>query len=199
MRLARSALLVFAVLAVTAAPVLGFTVAPSSGAAIAAPAAPGSGDVAPFDVLPYLLPAIGAIRIKATADLAKKFVRNASAASGDYTAGVQAAGGDWEANARAGAGNYQTGVQQAITDGRFERGIAAAGQAKYVQRASTLGAQRFPTGVGAAEGDWSKGTQPYLDALKSIELPPRRPKGDPSNLARAAAVATKLRAMKTGK
>ena len=140
-----------------------------------------------------------AIRIKDTGALAKKFVQRAGAAQGEYKSGVEASGPDWETNTRAGAENFATGVQQAIVDKRFERGVAAAGAAKFVSRASTLGAQRYPTGVGAAEGDWSKGTQPYLDALKGMELPPRRPKGDPGNQARAQAVASRLRALKVGK
>lgn len=140
-----------------------------------------------------------AIRIKDTGSLAKKFVQRASAASGDYAEGVRAAGQDWESNTRAASDNYAAGVQQAIGDGRFARGVAEAGAGKYVGRASTLGAQRFPTGVGAAEGDWSRGAAPYLDALKGMELPPRRPKGDPGNQARANAVAARLRAIKVGK
>jgi hypothetical protein len=40
--------------------------------------------------------------------------------------------------------------------------------------------------------------QPYLDTLKGMELPPRRPKGDPGNQARANAVASRLRAQKVG-
>jgi hypothetical protein len=140
-----------------------------------------------------------AIRVKDTGSLAKKFVQRAGAAGGDYKTGVEASGQDWEAGARAGAANYEAGVQQSIADKRFERGVAAAGAGKYVQRASTLGAQRFPTGVAAAEGDWAKGAAPYLDAIKGMELPPRRPKGDPGNQQRAAAVAARLRQIKLGK
>jgi hypothetical protein len=145
------------------------------------------------------LGALGAIRIKDVGSLAKKFVRNAGAAAGDYTEGVKNAGSDWQAGAAAGADNYAAGTQAAIADGRFARGVAAAGSAKYVQRASVLGAQRYPTGVAAAEGDWSKGAQPYLQAIAGMTLPPRRPKGDPGNAARSQAVASALRAMKVGK
>lgn len=140
-----------------------------------------------------------AIRIKDTGTLAKKFVRNAGAAAGDYKDSVAQSGQDWEANTKAGADNWATGTQQAIADGRFARGVGNAGAAKFVARATTLGAQRYPTGVGAAEGDWAKGAQPYLDALKSIDLPLRRPKGDPQNQQRANVVAQKLRSMKVGK
>ena len=140
-----------------------------------------------------------AIRIKDTGSLAKKFVQRAGAATGDYKSGVEAAGADWESATKASGDNYATGVQQAIADKRFERGVGEAGASKFTARAGTLGAQRYPTGVGAAEGDWAKGAQPFLDALKGMDLPPRRPKGDPGNQARAQAVAIKLRAMKVGK
>lgn len=140
-----------------------------------------------------------AIRIKDTGSLAKKFVQRASAAAGDYKSGVEASGQDWESNTKASEDNYAAGVQAAIGDKRFGKGVANAGAAKFTSRAASLGAQRYPTGVGAAEGDWAKGSQPYLDALKSIDLPPRRPKGDPGNQARAQAVAVKLRMMKVGR
>lgn len=139
------------------------------------------------------------IRIKDTGSLAKKFVQRASAAAGDYKDGVAQAAGDWEANTRAAEENYRNGVTQAAADGRFGRGVAAAGGAKYQQRATTLGAQRYPTGVGASEGDWAKGAAPYLDALKGMQLSPRRPKGDPGNMARANEVAQRLRSMRVAK
>lgn len=158
-----------------------------------APTFPGSGAAALF----YGLAALGAIRIKDTGSLAKKFVQRAGAAGGDYTEGVKAAGQDWEAGAKAGEDNYKIAVTQAANEGRFGRGIAAAGSAKFVARASTLGAQRYPTGVQAAEGDWARGSQPYLDSLKSMELPPRRPRGQ--NADRANAVAQRLHQMRVGK
>jgi hypothetical protein len=180
-------------------PLLAAPVYRPGGPTIGAPAAAHS---LPAQVIAWLgggLAAIGAIRVKDTGALAKKFVRNASGASGDYTDGVKAAGGDWETNTKASEDNYKLGVTQAANDGRFGRGVAKAGAGKYTQRASTLGAQRYPTGVAAAEGDWAQGAQPYLQAIANMTLPPRRPKGDPGNQARANAVAAALRAMKVGK
>src|SRR5262245_33869117 len=139
------------------------------------------------------------MRIRDTASIAKKFVSRAAAAAGDYKTGVEAAGQDWQTNTERSGDNYAAGVQQAIGDKRFEKGVSAAGSAKFVQRASTLGASRFPVGVGAAEADFARGAAPYLDALKSMELPPRRPKGDPANQQRAQAVAMRLRAIKVGR
>jgi len=139
------------------------------------------------------------IRIKDVASLSSKFVQRAGAAGSDYAEGVKVAGQDWETGAAAGADNFAAGVQQAIADKRFERGVRNAGAAHYVKRAAELGAQRYPSGVQAAKEDWAAGSTPYLQALSGMDLPPRRPKGDPGNMARAQAVAARLRAIKVGK
>jgi hypothetical protein len=139
------------------------------------------------------------IRVKDAGSLAKKWVRNAGTAGPDYTAGVQAAGADWEANTRAAGDNYAQGVTAAIGDKRFERGVGAAGAAKYTGRASTLGAQRYGPGVQASEQEWAQKTQPFLQTIASLNLPVRRPKGDPGNMARSQAVAAALRAQAISK
>lgn len=140
-----------------------------------------------------------AIRVKDTAAIARKFVTRAAGAAGDYTEGVRAAGQDWAQNAAASAENFALGVQQAIADNRFRRGVEQAGPQKYVERASTLGAQRYPTGVQAAEGAFAREAAPFLDTIRNLSLPPRRPKGDPANMQRAAAVAEALRKAKVGR
>jgi hypothetical protein len=140
-----------------------------------------------------------AIRIKDVGQLAKKFVRNAGAASGDYKDGVEAAAQDWATNTAASGDNYSAGVQQAVADKRFEKGVSEAGAEKFRRNASTKGAQRYAPGVAAAEGDWARGAGPALDVLRNLNLPPRRPKGDPGNQARANAVAAALRAHKVGR
>lgn len=195
---ARFSLLLF-VLALGVGPAFSVTLHASAGPVIAAPAHSSAAPARPSALWLLGLGAFGAIRVKDIGSLAKKFTRNAGAAAGDYTEGVKSAGADWQANTAASADNFAAGVQAAISDNRFARGVAAAGSAKYTQRASTLGAQRYPTGVAAAEGDWAKGAQPYLQTIAGLVLPPRRPKGDPGNAARAQAVASALRAQKVGK
>lgn len=139
------------------------------------------------------------MRLKDIGSLAKKFVSRASTAGGDYTSGVQAAGPDWEARTRASEDAYKQGVTMAANEGRFLKGVSDAGAAKYVQRAATLGAQRYPTGVAAAEGDWAKGFAPFHQALQSMDLPPRGPRGTPQNQNISNAVAQRLAAIKRGK
>jgi hypothetical protein len=141
----------------------------------------------------------GAIRIKDTGSIAKKFVQRAGAASGDYAAGVQVAGQDWQTNTVNGKDNYVAGVQQAIADGRFEKGVSAAGAQKYVDNATKLGPQRYQTGVAQAESAYQRGVGPHLDMMKSLDLPPKGPKGSAQNQQRANIVATRNRALKLGK
>lgn len=183
---------------VAGGPLLAAPVVSPAGTTIGVPSGTPSPTRAIVALLVSGLAAFGTIRIKDTGALSKKFVQRASAAAADYKTGVEAAGTDWQARTAASGDNYTAGVQAAIGRKAFEKGVNEAGSAKYTTRAGTLGAQRYPSGVGAAEGDWAKGVQPYLDELKGMELPPRRPKGDPGNQARANAVATRLRARKIG-
>ena len=139
------------------------------------------------------------MRVKDAGTIAKKFVQRASVAGADYKAGVEASGADWLSQTAAAGPNYAAGVQASIADGRFETGVQRAGSAKFTQRAGTLGAQRYPQGVAASEAEFAKGIAPVLSTLASLQLPPRRPKGDPGNMARASAVAAALRALKVGR
>ena len=138
------------------------------------------------------------IPIKDTGSLAKKFVTRASAAQGDYKDGVTGAGGRMEAAAKAAEPNYEAGVTAAIARKAFGRGLNGAG-AKFEKNATTLGPQRFAQGVQNAGDAWGSGVQPYLDRLKSLDLPPKGPKRSPQNQQRSAAVQLALGALKEGK
>jgi len=139
-----------------------------------------------------------AIAVKDAAASATKFAQRAAAAGADYVAGVRGAGARWAAGTAAGAENWALSVQAAVTRGAFARGVAEAGPGKYTERASTIGAQRFPQGAQAAGPEWQRKTQPYLDVIRQLDLPPRRPAGDPGNNARAQMVGQALRARKVG-
>jgi hypothetical protein len=136
------------------------------------------------------------IKVKDVNASATKFVQRAQSAAPDYTAGVSNAGPAWAANSAAAVDTWGTAVQAAVADGRFVRGINKAGPQKYQTRASTVGAQRYPSGVAAAGPSWATGTGPYLTAISNFTLPPRRPTGDPGNLQRVGALNTMLRTLK---
>jgi hypothetical protein len=191
--------LVLLLLALASGPLAAAPLYAGGQAASSSPASSGGGLAARLLALGGSLIVFGAIRIKDTNTLAKKFVQRASAAGADYKDGVLAAGGDWEQNTKAAEDSYAQGVTAAIGDKRFGKGVSAAGAGKYTQRASSLGAARYPQGVQASEGAWSQGVQPYIQALAGMTLPMRKAKGDPNNLQRSQVVANTLRAIRTGK
>lgn len=118
----------------------------------------------------------------------ERFVRRAGQAGPDYEAGVRAPRRPWAESAGAAEGNYRDGVTAAATQGRYGRGVRRAGNQKWQSRAVELGVGRFPSGVAAASGDWTKGFAPYHQAIAAATLPPRRPTRDPANRQRINAI-----------
>lgn len=137
-----------------------------------------------------------AINIKPLATIVTKYVQRASGAGQAYTDGINNPKRDWAASTAASATSWAAGVQGAITDGRFVSGVNNAGDAKWATKATTVGATRYPGGITAGQGAYQAGIQPFLQALSTLTLPPRGPKGDPANINRVTAVNTALRNLK---
>jgi hypothetical protein len=138
-----------------------------------------------------------AIAVKDVAASATKFVQRAQAAAPAYQSGVQGAGSTWQANASAANDTYVAGVTAAANAGRYKSGVTGKAS-KYEANASGKGAQRYPQGVAAAGTAWQAGFQPYATTLQGLNLPPRGPKGSPSNYTISQAVGTALHAKKMG-
>lgn len=139
-----------------------------------------------------------AVKVKAAADAAAKFVTNASAAAPAYGKGVATAGSTWQQNTAASADNWQQGVTLAASQGRFAAGITPTTATKYQTRASGVGVQRYPQGVAGAQGAYQTAVAPYLTTIGNLTLPPRAPRGSPSNNQRVAVITAALRAQKLG-
>lgn len=139
-----------------------------------------------------------AIKVRDAAASATKFKNNASAAQPAYAAAVANAGPAWAANTKAAADTWQQGVQQAAAQGRFALGVNQTSQNKFQTRAAGVGPSRYGTGVQAAGDAWAIGTQPYLNVLANLNLPPRGIKGSQQNTQRVQAVMDALRAKKLG-
>lgn len=133
-----------------------------------------------------------AINIKAIDVIAAKFVKRASAAGGDYKDGVMNPRRPQVASAIAAQDAWAQGVQDAITNKRFAKGLTAAGDAKWQNNAAGVGSQRYPQGVQAAQPAFTNNFGPYLQTLSALNLPPRFPRGDPRNNDRVAAVTVAL-------
>lgn len=138
------------------------------------------------------------ISVKDLSASAQKFGTRAAAAQPEFAAGVKGSGSKWQAATASSGENYEAGVQAAIGRKAFQKGVAASGGDYFAERASTIGARRFAEGVREGAGNWAEGFKPFGDALASVNLPPRGPKGDPRNMARATTVAEALRRKKVG-
>ena len=123
-------------------------------------------------------------------------MRRASAATEDYTSGVQNPRTDWQAATLAAEGAQAAGVQQAISRKRFSKGVQRAGTARWQAKSTSLGAQRFAGGVAAGASDYANNVAPFLQTIEATTLPPRGPKGDPRNIQRVSAIDQALRAKK---
>lgn len=107
----------------------------------------------------------------------QKWANNSSGASGAYTEGVGSPRRPWAASTAAGAANYATGVQLAISGGKFAKGVQKAGDSKWANGARDKGASRFSQGVLGAVQAYQAGFSPFAAALSGITLKPRGPKG----------------------
>jgi hypothetical protein len=134
-----------------------------------------------------------AINIKPLSTIVAKYVARAGAAGQAYVDGINNPRSPWAASTVAAAATWASGVQMAVTDNRFTKGVNLAGDATWSSKAATLGAQRYPGGITAGQNKYSANIQPFLTALSNLTLPPRAPKGDPGNLQRVAVVDSTLR------
>jgi hypothetical protein len=139
--------------------------------------------------------AAGAIKVKDAGTVAAKWKNRAGAAQQDYSNGVSAAAGDWEAKSAAAEDVYRAAVTDAAAKGMYGRGVRGSA-GKYQKNATTLGPQRFAQGVAAATDSMAAGIAPVLQTIAALTLPPRGVKG--TNQERSNIVATALRKMKVG-
>lgn len=121
-----------------------------------------------------------------------KWKRRTENAGTEYQEGVQNPRNSWQQSTIAAASNQAKGVQQAITEKRFEKGVAKAGDQRWKEKALSKGVDRFGPGVAQAEGDYNAGFAKYAQVIQNTALPPRGPKGDPANIQRVAVMAAAL-------
>jgi hypothetical protein len=139
------------------------------------------------------------MRVKDLGMAAKKFGVNASAGSANYATGVQN-NQDWASSTAAAAPTWAAGVQAAVSNGAFAKGIGKAGQAKWQSNAVTKGQPRFQQAVStpAAQAAWQAGFAPFAQVLTGITLPPKGVRGSPSNYQAVQIIGDALHRAKVG-
>jgi hypothetical protein len=138
-----------------------------------------------------------AIAVKDISAIAKKFVARAGVAAGDYTAGVNGTTKDQAALAIAAKDSWAAGVQAAVQNGSYVRGLTKSGTAKWKANAAGIGASRYAPGVANAQQAYVTGFGPYLTVLQNLTLSQRYPRGDPRNTQRVIDVNTALNKART--
>jgi len=130
--------------------------------------------------------------IRSAAEIAEKWARVTPGRSADYAAGIEKPKKSWSEAALAAEEAYEGGVQQAIAEKRYAKGVREAGDEKWKRKAKELGTTRWGPGISAAKGDYERGFAPFRDVIERTVLPPRKPKGDPSNIDRVRILAAAL-------
>ena len=126
--------------------------------------------------------------IKSLAEISKKFIDVTPQRAAEYEAGVKSPKRDWEQSTVAAEANFEAGIQKAVQNKSFGKGVKAAGNAKYQKGVIEKGVSRWPVGVSLSQQAFADGYGPYRDEIERTKLPPRYPRRDPRNLARVAAI-----------
>ncbi len=135
-----------------------------------------------------------AIKIKSSADIAKKWAEVTPARAKVWEKEVQATSdGDWADPTVAAAPTYDAGVTAAMSAGLYAKGVEKS-RTKWKRKALAVGPQRYGPGVRAAEGDQAAGFAPYREVIAGLTLSPRGPRGAPGNYDRVREVGEPLNA-----
>ncbi len=132
------------------------------------------------------------LKVKSIEDTTKRWVEETPKRATYYERYTPAAAEDWEKNAVAAAPIFKTAVQAADIDKRFAGGIKRVGAAKFKRKVTSVGVARFGPGITAAEDDYRSGMSWVIEELSKIEVPERKPRGDPSNYERVKKIGDHL-------
>lgn len=130
--------------------------------------------------------------VKGLDRISEKWARVSQASQPDYEAGIRNPRTDWAKATAAASENYKMGVQQAINQNRFAKGVEKAGSAKWQENSISKGPARWAEGINLSRNQYEKGFAPYREVIERTTLPPRGPKGDPKNIQRVAVIADAL-------
>ncbi|KKM89624.1 hypothetical protein LCGC14_1246850 [marine sediment metagenome] len=130
--------------------------------------------------------------VKSLDKISEKWARVAAVSQPDYVDGIQNPRADWAQQTVAAAANYNSGVQKAIQEKRFEKGVTSAGTSKWQERSLAVGPDRWLQGITLSRNAYETGFAPFRQVIERVVLPPRGPKGDPKNIQRVAVLADAL-------
>ena len=139
--------------------------------------------------------------MKSANEAVGKWQNRAGAASGDYAEGARTTDKDQAQRAIAAKTVYQNALTESFGRDAYAKGLTRSGKQGWLQGVEQKGAQNFSTGVSAdiARNKYVQNSSKYDSARKAADSLPRQGRGSAANLARVAAVANALRAVKVAK
>lgn len=132
-------------------------------------------------------------KIRALDQIARKWGEVTPQRASEYIEGVKAPKEDWKAATLGAEKNYELGIQTALANKQFAKGVGRSSTGNWQSKAVEKGGARFGPGVSAGVGDYNSGFAAYRDVIANTSLPPRYPKGDPRNIERVRVMAKALR------
>lgn len=120
--------------------------------------------------------------------IAAKWARVTPTRAEDFEAGVRNPRRSWSQNTLAAAKSFADGIQVAIREKRFEKGVSATGDSGWQEPTISKGVQRWGPGVQLAEAKFAQKFSKFASALAAVDLPPRFARRDPRNLERVRVV-----------
>jgi len=128
------------------------------------------------------------MRVKSISQIAEKYSSVTPQRAQAYVEGVQTTPKDWAQATAAAEANFEQGIQKAIQNKSFARGVKLAGTQKQKEGVARHGLARFQAGTADAGPAYTAGFQPYHDELSRLTLPARFARRDPRNLERVRAI-----------
>jgi hypothetical protein len=137
-------------------------------------------------------------KIRPLGEISKKYATVTPGRTGEYESGVQNPRVDWKTATLNAVAAHTAGVQQAIQQQRFQRGVTGSSTQDWQDGSVNKGAQRYGPGVALAQPDYEAGFGPYHQVIANTTLPPRGARGAPNNIQRVAVLAAALNKKKIG-
>ncbi len=131
-----------------------------------------------------------AIRIKAGAG--KKWREMGAQSTERYIEGSKNPKESWSKRTGESEDLWKDGVTKAAQKKKFSKGVAAAGDEKWLKGIVDKGSTRYAQGIELGQSAYEAGIQPYFDTIANLTLPKRFAKGDPRNLERVRIVTQAL-------
>jgi len=123
---------------------------------------------------------------------ADKFERRAGSAGGDYEDGVSSVSDQEQQQATLdSADSWEQGIQDAISEGRFESGVNNPNKS-WQEAALETGSTRFTQSASQSGDVWTAGFEDFASTLESLNLQPRGARGSEANFQRSRQVGEAL-------